>query len=307
MTDSAPPRHEALRALAADPRAQAAAQATAGPPPADVTAWLADLTSLIGVPFAYLVPHPGMLPPESVRFFVVDPNWTAALIDGTLSISATTAPAAAAMAVLRPVAIHTAHRDAAARAQSAKSGPPQEPSAAATGPPVYSGFLLRSAAVADWPGVQIRAYADSAAVTTALPAIRLERLAPTILLGLFSGLVQHVEFTEPAQHLHFGVNSATDLTLSVRRVDQNQAGVQPPGDPEVRAAVRADPARVVLDIDGTVSAIANALASVYQPQPPPPLGPAGFSLQLMQATPSQAFQSDTAAPGPAAPNSGPGK
>ena len=87
-------RHQALRQLAADPTARAALAAQAGPAPDDVSAWLADLQVLTGVPFAYLVPDSRMLPPESIRFFAVDPNWTAALVDGALSIAATTAPAA---------------------------------------------------------------------------------------------------------------------------------------------------------------------------------------------------------------------
>ena len=289
MTRPIAPRHAALKALAADPRAQAVAQAAAGAVPDNVSSWLADLQALIGIPFVYLVPHPAMLPSESIRFFVVDPNWTAALVDGALSISSKTAPAAAAANMLRPHAVAAAWREAVCRARPVNSSLSNAESAIASAPPVYSGFLLRSAAVGDWPGVQVRAYADSAAATTALTAVRLERLAPNVLLGLFAGLVQHVEFTEPAQHMHFGVNSATGLTLSIRRIDSTEAGNQPTGDPEVTAVLRSDPNRSVLDVNSTVAAIATALTAAYQPQPSPPLGPAGFSLQLLQATPSQAF------------------
>src|SRR6516225_9659166 len=94
------PRHKALQQLAADPQAQAVAQAQAGPMPDDVSGWLADLQELVGVPFAYLVPDARMLPAESIRFFVVDPNWTAAMVDGALSLAARTAPAAAAVQAL---------------------------------------------------------------------------------------------------------------------------------------------------------------------------------------------------------------
>ena len=49
--------------------------------------WLGRLRLLRGVPFAYLVAHPGLLPVESARFFRVDSNWLGALVDGALSVS----------------------------------------------------------------------------------------------------------------------------------------------------------------------------------------------------------------------------
>jgi hypothetical protein len=53
----------------------------------NVITWLKDLTTFSKIPFHYLVPHPGMLPKESLRFFNVDPLWIQSLIDGALSIS----------------------------------------------------------------------------------------------------------------------------------------------------------------------------------------------------------------------------
>ena len=44
--------------------------------PAEVIDWLARLRLLHGVPFAYLVPDADLLPPESVRFFYLDRDWT---------------------------------------------------------------------------------------------------------------------------------------------------------------------------------------------------------------------------------------
>src|SRR5215469_3847344 len=53
--------------------------------PLDLRQWLARLRLLEGVPFAYLVADSLLLPPESIRFFYVDRNWTDALIQGALS------------------------------------------------------------------------------------------------------------------------------------------------------------------------------------------------------------------------------
>jgi hypothetical protein len=308
---AAMPRHQALRQLAADPTARAALAAQAGAAPDDVSAWLADLQALVGVPFAYLVPDARMLPPESIRFFAVDPNWTAALVDGALSIAATTAPAAAASEALRSGALTAARQAAASRrraptaprpatpasrpatAADDPAAPADDPAAPADDPaapadepaagvaPVYSGFLLRSAAVADWPGMQVNGYADPQAATPALSIVRLERLAPTILLALFAGLIQRVDLTEPGQHLHLGVIQG-GLTVALRSVEPATAGAQLNGDPAVTVSCRPDPNRVVLDVTATVAAVEQGLAVSS-------LSPSGLGLQLLQAPPSQTF------------------
>ena len=54
--------------------------------PRDLRQWLARLRLLENVPFAYLVPDSLLLPPESIRFFYVDRNWTDALVQGALSV-----------------------------------------------------------------------------------------------------------------------------------------------------------------------------------------------------------------------------
>ncbi|KAG7287966.1 hypothetical protein NEMBOFW57_007485 [Staphylotrichum longicolle] len=45
-----------------------------------------DLLYLIKVPFHYLVTDKSHLPPESLRFFHIDPNWTEVLVDGALGL-----------------------------------------------------------------------------------------------------------------------------------------------------------------------------------------------------------------------------
>jgi|HubBroStandDraft_2_1064218.scaffolds.fasta_scaffold68574_2 hypothetical protein len=333
---AAMPRHQALRQLAADSTARAALAAQAGPAPDDVSAWLADLQALVGVPFAYLVPDSRMLPPESIRFFAVDPNWTAALVDGALSIAATTAPAAAASEALRPGALTAARQAAASRlrapAAPQPAAPAPRPAAAAPRPaaaadepatptdepatptdepgaadepaaaadesaagvtPTYSGFLLRSAAVADWPGMQVNGYADPQAATPALPIVRLERLAPTILLALFAGMIQRVDLTEPGQHLYFGVVPLSGgLSVPLRSVEPATAGAQLAGDPTVTVRCRPDPNRTVLDVTATVAAVEQGLGVSS-------LSPSGLGLQLLQPPPSQTFTTAAVATAPA--------
>jgi hypothetical protein len=139
--------------------------------------------------------------------------------------------------------------------------------------------------------MQVRGYADQQGTTTALPLARLERLAPTVLLALFTGTIARVELTGPPQHLHLGVvpsgvpGAAPDVQL--RWIDAARAG-QPVG-ATVTAVLRQDPARSVLDVNGTFAAVNQGLAHAYGAQTAPLLGPAGFSIQFLQATASQPF------------------
>ena len=54
--------------------------------PEEVTSWLGRLVLLYGVPFNYLIPDEKMLPEESLRFFFIDPIWMQALVQGACSI-----------------------------------------------------------------------------------------------------------------------------------------------------------------------------------------------------------------------------
>lgn len=297
-----PPRHETLLALAQDPGAQAAVKAQAGPVPADVSSWLSDLGLLIGLPFVYLVPDGRMLPLESVRFFVIDQNWIAALVDGALTLAGTSSPAATAVAMFRPD-ILAAAEDVSVRRRRVAAVPGQaagDATGTAPAATVYSGMLLRSAAVADWPGLRVSGFADTAGATP-LAVARFERLAPAILLVLFAGLVQRVDVSEPGQHLHFGVGSAATPAVPLRWIDQGRAGtqVQLKDDPEsCPVQLRSDPSRAVVNVQDTVAVIGQALTSAYQrqqpPQPLPHFGSAALALQMLQGSQSQTFTTGAA-------------
>ena len=140
--------------------------------------------------------------------------------------------------------------------------------------------------------------------------MRLERLAPTVLLALFAGLIQRVELTEPAQHLHFGVISASGLQVWLRWIDQANPGGQVTATQggqvtptQGTVTLRQDSARAVVDVTTTVAALSADLTAAYAPlgQALPRFEAAAFSLQLIQAPIAQAF---TTAAGEAAPASG---
>jgi hypothetical protein len=72
--------------LLTEPDVQAAVRSVGGQELDAIVDWLARLYLLIGVPTDALIPNPALLPPESVRFFYVDPNWLGTLVEGALSI-----------------------------------------------------------------------------------------------------------------------------------------------------------------------------------------------------------------------------
>ncbi len=202
------------RALRLDPAPPVAVDAAQGSDLPLVVAWMTRLHLLHGVPFNYLVPDERMLPAESLRFFRLDENWMGALLDGAYSIGFAGAaePTSRAarpqvMAAAR-VATPRVRQDllAAPRTMAATSSIVARDEPTGGGGPV-SGFLLRSAVVAGWPGVEVRGWADAAG-TQPLALLRLEAVAPSLLLCLFDGVAAAVELREPAEALHFGVEAA---------------------------------------------------------------------------------------------------
>src|SRR5262249_33632393 len=78
-----------------------------------------------------------------------------------------------------------------------------------------AGFLLRSAVVSGWPGLEITAYTDLAG-TRPIDPVRMDRLAPDVLLVLYAQLPARIEFDEPKEGLAFGLED--DGTANLRSV-----------------------------------------------------------------------------------------
>jgi hypothetical protein len=180
--------------------------------PGALVDWLARLRLLSNVPFAYLVADHRLLPTESIRFFYVNRNWTDAAVDGALSVGAVTSRDRAQLQ-----ALHAELRAALDR-QERRVWANDAGAAAKDGPAeVLTGFLLRSRAVSGWPGLHVRATRDG----TRLQLLRMERLAPAVLLVLFDGVPDSVVIEEPRSGVQFGVDAATSgapgsYTVAVR-------------------------------------------------------------------------------------------
>lgn len=177
----------------------------------DLADWLARRQLLVGLPFETLVPHPGLLPPESVRFFHLDPNWCDALVEGALSIGVESSRDRLYQDLMKDLiwdTTETAIQGLRTRllADSGLTPPDLEP----IEQPRLAGMLLRSGAVAGWPGLEVRAYAAALAdgvhpdLGTMIPPLRIDRLGADLLLCLWPAVPTLVTVDEPHEGVCFG-------------------------------------------------------------------------------------------------------
>lgn len=253
------PTHEALLERLRTP-GQVPPAAPEAALPDYLESFLAHLRLLVGVPFEYLVPDPRLLPPESLRFFYLDRSWCDRVVDGALSVGKVGS---------REQAHHQEH-DAALRSRldvtervvrvlqrglapfaAALAG------AAADAPArVVTGFILRSAAVSGWPQMDVRAFdahvADDAPpaelAAHALPLLRLERIAPSVLLALFEGVPRLVWIEEPLS----GVPLAVAPTGQGYRLVGRSAVMVPFRSRARRVIHVAELRRAILEADSTL-------------------------------------------------------
>jgi hypothetical protein len=291
------------------------------PPPPPLPAYVAHALArwrlLEELPFRYLVPDAGMLPPESIRFFSLDPAWSDALADGALAVGGDgSREQAQAGGVLRTAyRLADRHlplvRDVArgrVTLRTAMAGLPaatDDTTATATAtddaPAPVTGFLLRSAAVTGWPGIQVRAWTsdDPADVPPGVdpaeleadhpelvvPLLRLAQLSPSVLLALFDGVPRLVWLEEP----HHGVQLGLEADGPGWRVPVRDAQGRETGQ-TVAVPMRSGAVDGVVDVAGLAGALDDAAPL------PAARGSAGVALALLQAPSRQRFAAG-AAPG----------
>jgi len=263
--------------------------------PRDLRLWLARLRLLEGVPFGYLVADASLLPPESIRFFYVDRGWTDALVEGALSVGTVTTADRGMLEEL-----YGTVRGEVDEAERLVRLPGAEPGAAVPSGPAgtLTGFLLRSRMVSGWPGIHVRGYAvDNLRLGTPinddkvgdaqdvpmqkLNLLRLERLAPAVLLALFDGVPQVVHIEEPRAGIQFGVdevdaNGSTKAQVVLRnattgeRLDPQKTVDVPfrpnsPGVLHMKALARRMTSVAAADLGSTLDAAEFALQMLQFP------------------------------------------
>lgn len=194
--------------------------------PDEVRELLGRLRLLEGVPFSHLVPDSELLPLESIRFFWIDREWTDALVEGALSVGTMTS-----LDRLQLAALYARIRDEVdGEERRLRAKDESRPGFGRAN--TITGFLLRSAAVSGWPGLHVRGYSDEVDDRAVLPdddprrlrLLRLERLAPAVLLALFDGAPRVVHVEEPRQGIQFGVDvTRADGSLTGARVKLRDA------------------------------------------------------------------------------------
>jgi len=257
---------------------------------------LAQWRLLHDIPFVYLVPDAQLLPAESIRFFHLDGGWLDDLAAGALQVGATTAVDQARVATGGPALTASATglvplvRDIR-RGRAALTTLDEGPAAAGDDRPV-TGFLLRSALVADWPGLLVRAYTTTGVPSgadpaqwerdhpdTVVPLLRLERLAPSVLLALFDGVPAMVWLEEP----HHGVQLGVQAVGTGYRVPLRGPTGDPLPLPEVSVPLRTGSVPGVVDVEALAAALDRA-APLGAPR-----GSAGLALCLLQPPARQRF------------------
>jgi hypothetical protein len=263
---------------------------------ARIVQWLARLYLLEGVPFDNLVPDTRMLPRESIRFFYLDRNWLDSLVDGALSIGIHSSRDRLHYQLTRD-ALRKAVGDAVPRLRERLLPPQHRPLALDPIGDTMAGFLLRSATVSGWPGLEIRAYrsvvtSDAGATPAGLiKLLRVQRLAPDTLLCLYPEVPAWVELCEPKEGLIFGVERdggpIGSIALRYVRDDSKWRAGELVNPPAAVMPANRDEARRVLDVAGLLGEIESYKQQIGAPGL---IGPADLAIQLVKVPERMVFQ-----------------
>ena len=178
--------------------------------PDSISSWLAKLSLLKGLPFNYLVPDESMLPPESIKFFYVDPNWQQALIDGAFSLGRNLTNEATSMDVSRDTALTQNIADSMADYLGQNYVNKMKK---ITTPEVQTvtGFFIRSSVVKAYPKMGVNAYPSGHTPLNndpqLLPILRYEQLGNSdVLICLIQGEAVQIDLQEAPEVLHLGID-----------------------------------------------------------------------------------------------------
>lgn len=216
------------------------------PMPNNVIEWCQERLKLRGLPFEYLVPDARMLPENSLRIFRIHEAWMECLLSGVLAVGRGGEADRKLEAEYRSVVYPESARN-------------------------RTGFLLRSPAVDEHPDLKVRAEGRTSEV-------RLERIGPGLLLGLYSGTFSKLQFSLPPIGLHFGFKEEEDgFAKDVKNPDNRTDG-------KVKAILKGE--RVV-----NLSDLRNNISEKLKSQniEPSDLTPGSFAFQMCEGTESVEF------------------
>ena len=216
-------------AKSGDPSGEQWPAATMEELPATVRDWLARRVLLYGVPFLYLIPDERMLPLPSMRFFRIDPLWIKRLLEGACSVGRNSTEAELVDSILGDEFFRMAV-DGSAKVRRRPFSNEEEASQSVNDPPratfPFEGFLLRSPIVRGWQGLEMEAWYWKKGEKHPVPAppLRIDRLAPDIMLCIFNGPLAKIEIRQPPEGMHFGADGFQKISL--RNVTAKDPGRQ---------------------------------------------------------------------------------
>src|SRR5258705_276458 len=120
--------------------------------PDTLRTWLMDIRLLRHIPIAYFVPDAALLPPESIRFFNIDPTWMDRVVDGVFAAANTGTVDSVFSASMLAMTRDAIDADLFTAADDLIPGNGWNPSDGMTG------MLIRSELVRRWPDMIIRAF-----------------------------------------------------------------------------------------------------------------------------------------------------
>jgi hypothetical protein len=269
------------------------------PLPDYVNFQLARLRLLHDLPFRYLVPDARLLPDESARFFTLDEAWLAKLVTGALSAAGSgsreraRAEAAAGEATERSAQLRYSVRKVSLGRTKFELAVGADKDVA---PGTVSGMLLRSRLVSQWPNFALRAWTTTDKRTIpdgvdpagleekrpelVVPILRMERLAPSVMLALFDGVPRMFWLEEPHGAVQFGLTKERNSFELELRDEQGR-----------ETATKIDvPMRLGGQLKGVVDI--NGLAMKIDQERPLGVkrGSAGLAMQLLRAPARQRFE-----------------
>ncbi len=275
-------------------------QHTAGQDPTTLPEYvrsaLARWRLLHDIPLVYLVPDVRLLPAESIRFFHLDGAWLDALAAGALQVGAAgpvdqarVSPAATPALTASAGRYLPLVRDLRRGRASLGTDTPVADDATEDRP--VTGFLLHSALAENWPNLTVRAFTTVLPSGTdpaewerdhpeaVVPLLRLEPLAPAVLLALFDGVPALVWFEEPHHGVQLGAQAYGDRYLVPPRAPTGE----PLPVPDVAVPLRSGSVPGVVDVKALAAALDNA-APLDAPR-----GSAGLALSLLRRPARQRF------------------
>jgi hypothetical protein len=140
--------------------------------------------------------------------------------------------------------------------------------------------------VEGWQGLEMRAWQDSGVnPTKPLDPLRIDRLAPEIMLCIFNGTVNRIEVKQPPEGMHFGaaVEGESFQKYHLRRLDKSDPGGQLGDDSKTMLSLRQQDVKRVVDVSALAEALKQTLKHVNAGDNQTDFTSADFGVEMVES------------------------